>query len=79
MHGAPLADSIAPMQTIPTTEIAAFLTGVDVTRFAQDHKLPLRTLVRLKGLQGEPRQATLEAVSRAIAKHRRNGAKATVR
>lgn len=58
-----------------TSEITTFLRGVNVTQFAQDHKLPLRTLVRLKAGNTAPRAGTKKLIEAAIGREQRKAAK----
>lgn len=53
------------MMTI--AEVISYLQTVDNTWFSQAYRIPLRTLVRVKSGKAEPRKATMEALSKAIA------------
>lgn len=60
-----------PCPAMNTTEIQTHLCGINVTDFAQRHKLPLRTLVRIKSGVGQPTRATAKLVAEAIKKDRK--------
>jgi hypothetical protein len=47
-------------------EITAYLQQHSAMRLAQDYRLPLRTLVRIKGGHCAPRAATIALISKAI-------------
>lgn len=59
-----------------TTEIQAHLNGINVTEFSQRHKLPLRTLMRIKA-GGTPAMATAKVVNDAIKKDEKKAKAAT--
>lgn len=57
------------------TEIQQFLKGVTLAHFSQEHKLPLRTLVRIKA-GTIPRAGTHALVAKAIKKSQDKAEKA---
>lgn len=51
--------------TLP--EIRAYLAQVNLMHFSQEHRLPLRTLTRIRsGASKSPHQQTMDTVARAI-------------
>lgn len=49
------------------TEIKAYLESVNLMHFSQEHRLPLRTLVRIRsGATTAPHQPTIDSVTKAI-------------
>lgn len=58
------------LSTMQTHEIQSYLGSVVVTEFAQRHKLPLRTLMRIKA-GGTPTSANAKVIGDAIKKQKR--------
>jgi len=64
------------VEHMKTPEIKAHLDGINVTDFSQRHKLPLRTLMRIKA-GGNPTRATAKVVGDAIKKDEKKAKAAT--
>lgn len=64
------------IERMNTPEIKAHLDGINVTEFSQRHKLPLRTLMRIKA-GGSPTSATAKVVGDAIKKDEKKAKSAT--
>lgn len=64
------------IERMNTPEIKAHLDGINVTDFSQRHKLPLRTLMRIKA-GGNPTRATAKVVGDAIKKDEKKAKSAT--
>lgn len=61
------APSCAILMSMNIAEIKSYLETVNLMHFSQEHRLPLRTLVRIRsGATIAPHQSTVDSVTRAI-------------
>lgn len=74
--GLPACQVACTFNGMNTPEIKAHLNGINVTEFSQRHKLPLRTLMRIKA-GGNPTSATAKVVGDAIKKDEKKAKAAT--
>ena len=66
----------AMMWSMNTEQIRSHLHTVNLMHFSQAHKVPLRTLFRVKSGEVKPHQATIDMLSKAIRKDRRKAERA---